>query len=174
MDTRQRPSQPPSSRLQEILSVSELANRFEELSDTDNEYEDMGTVTGPEAANITYINKMTQPIRDSLKTETSITQDQTLEALLPFLEGNENGFPLNSYGLPKLQRERHVAFLTECVGNYPEQYVALDAARPWFVYWSMQGLTALGQDISQFQDRYVQSMTMEYRSLRVVLSCTSI
>jgi protein farnesyltransferase subunit beta len=146
----------PSSRLQEIISDS---NRIEELSDTDNEYpdneyEDIGIVEDQhEAANMEYINNLISPIRDSLETETSITQDETLAVVLPFLEGNPNDFPLNAFGLPKLQREKHAAFLHQALGDYPAQMAAMDAARPWLVYWSLQGLTALGYDISEFQDR---------------------
>ena len=47
------PSQEPSSRLEELLANSA---RIEELSDfeTENEYEDMGTATQEEQANIGY------------------------------------------------------------------------------------------------------------------------
>jgi protein farnesyltransferase subunit beta len=141
----------PTSRLEEILSS---ADRIEELSDTDNEYEDMGVITGPhEMANIEYINSVTQPIRDAFSTKTSEVQDQTLEALLPFLEGNPDDFPLNSHGLPQLQRQKHIEYLKKSLGNFPAQFSALDAARPWLVYWSLQGLTAMGYDITEYQQR---------------------
>lgn len=146
--------QPSSSRLEEILSAPD---RIEELSDSENDYEDMGTITGQhEDANITYINKVTIPVRDTLETETSEVQDETLETVLPFLQGNPNDFQLNTFGLPKLQREKHVAFLKQCLGNYPAQMAAMDAARPWLVYWSLQGLTALGYDISEYRERYAR------------------
>jgi len=142
----------PTSRLEEILSS---ADRIEELSDTDNdEYEDMGAVADQhEMANIEYINSVTQPIRDAFSTKTSEVQDETLEDILPFLEGNPDDFPLNSYGIPHLQRDKHIVYLKKSLGNFPEQFAALDAARPWLVYWALQGLTALGYDISEYQQR---------------------
>src|SRR4051812_44665195 len=98
---------PPSARLEEILGISD---RIEELSDSENEYEDLGTVTEQEQAHMAYVKSVTVPIRDALATETSKVQDQTLEIVLPYLEGNPNGFELNIFGLPKLQREKHVRF----------------------------------------------------------------
>lgn len=144
-------SPPPSSKLQEIIPGSD---RLEELSDTDNEYEDMGTITSEhETANIAYVNSIISPLRDSLVTPSSEVQDETLEIVLPFLEGNPNDFPLNTFGLPKLQKEKHAAFLRQCLGNYPAPMQQMDAARPWLVYWSLQGLTAMGFDISEYRER---------------------
>lgn len=143
-------TQTPTSRLVEILDDS---NRVEELSDSENEYEDMGALAKEELANIAYIESITAPIRDSLETETSQVQDETLQTILPFLEGNPNDFPLNVFGLPKLQREKHIAFLKVALGDYPGQFAMMDASRPWLVYWSLQGLTALGHDISEYRER---------------------
>lgn len=144
-------SRSPTSKLEEILSSPD---RIEELSDTDSEYEDVGYVTGPhDMAHMEYINSVTQPIRDAFSTKTSKVQDETLEELLPYLEGNPADFPLNSFGLPQLQRQKHIAYLKKSLRSFPAQFVALDAARPWLVYWSLQGLTALGYDISEYQQR---------------------
>jgi protein farnesyltransferase subunit beta len=144
--------QPSSSRLEEILSS---ADRVQELSDTsDSDYEDTGIVLDQhETANIAYVNRMAPVIRDDLVTDTSKLEDETLDAVLPFLEGNPNEFPLNVFGLPKLQRKKHIAFLEEGLGKYPSAYTAYDPARPWLVYWSLQGLTALGHDISGYRER---------------------
>lgn len=139
----------PSARLQESLNIS---NRIEELSDaTDSEYEDMGVATAQEEANIAYINRMTIPIVEDLMTATSKLQDKTLTEILPFLEGNPNEFSLNSFGLPQLQREKHIAYLEDVFTDYPEAFLPLDAARPWLVYWGLQGWTALGQDTAPYQ-----------------------
>ncbi|KAH7135729.1 terpenoid cyclases/protein prenyltransferase alpha-alpha toroid [Dendryphion nanum] len=147
---------PPSARLEEILSISD---RIEELSGSenyDNDYEDMGEITGPEEnAHIAFLDSITVPIRDSLVTATSRVQEQTLEDVLPFLEGNPNDFPLNIYGLPMLQREKHVNYLEKVMGDYPAPFAAMDASRPWFVYWSLQGLTALGEDVSSWRERVI-------------------
>ncbi|PSN60944.1 terpenoid cyclases/Protein prenyltransferase [Corynespora cassiicola Philippines] len=153
---------PPASRLEELLSKS----RIQELSDSgvddddDGEYEDMGIASPEEQANIAYVKSVTSPLRDQLETDTSEAQDETLEAVLPFLEGNPNDFPLNPFGLPQLHREKHVAFLKNTLGDYPPGFAAMDAARPWLVYWSLQGLTALGHDISEFRDRVVHTFSL--------------
>ena len=146
-------TQTPSSRLEEILDDSD---RIEELSDTDNEYEDMGTATPEEQANIAYLDSVRIPIRDSYKTETLKVQDETHEIVLPYLEGNPNDFTLNAYGIPKLQRERHAIMLKRIIGDYPPQAAAMDASRPWIVYWGLQSMTALGIDIHPYQKRWVR------------------
>jgi protein farnesyltransferase subunit beta len=145
-------AQAPSSRLEEILDPSE---RIEELSDTDNEYEDMGTATAEEQANIAYLDSVRIPIRDSYETETSRTQDDTHEVILPYLEGNPNDFTLNAYGIPKLQRERHAGMLRKTLSDYPARAAPMDASRPWIVYWGLQSMTALGLDIHPYQKQYV-------------------
>lgn len=147
-----------SSRLEELRASSvryeDLADRrIVELSDSENDYDDMGTATPAEVANITYLESVTIPIIDAYKTETSHTQDETLEVVLPFLQGNPNGFPLNDFGLPQLQRPKHVRFLSQCLGDYPSMMAVMDASRPWLVYWSLAGMSTLGEDISEFQER---------------------
>ncbi|KAF2785622.1 terpenoid cyclases/Protein prenyltransferase [Melanomma pulvis-pyrius CBS 109.77] len=148
----------PSSRLDEILSAED---RVEELSDSENnsEYEDMGPVTEEELANTAYIKSVTSPIRDALQTETSKARDETLEVVLPFLESNPNEFELNIFRLPKLQRAKHVQFLKNALGDYPSQFAMMDAARPWLLYWSLQGLTALSYDISEYQERVIHTFS---------------
>lgn len=150
-------AQAPSSRLEEILDGS---NRIEELSDTsaDSDYEDMGTATTEEQANIAYLNSVRIPIKESYETATSKVQDETHEVILPFLEGNPNDFTLNAYGIPKLQRERHAKIPKKAIGDYPGQFCALDASRPWMVYWGLQSMTALGHDIHPYQKRCAECL----------------
>jgi protein farnesyltransferase subunit beta len=145
-----RPSdQAPSSRLEEIIPGSE---RIEELSDEEleSDYEDMGNATMEEQANIAYLESVRIPIRDSLVTDTSKADDETSKVILPFLEGNPNDFPLNAFGIPSLQRRKHDYFLGGQLEDWPGRAAALDAARPWIIYWSLQGLTALGSDITSY------------------------
>lgn len=142
----------PTPRLQEIISSED---RVEEISDTDDEYEDMGTATLEEQANIAYLESVRIPIRDAYVTDTSEAQDETYKVILPYLEGNPNDFSLNTKGIPKLQRERHVPMLKKMLGDYPSQFAMMDASRPWIMYWCLQGLTALGVDISEYQTRQV-------------------
>lgn len=152
MADSQASSQDPTSRLEELLADSA---RIEELSDSEheNDYEDMGTATLEEQANIAYLESVRIPIRDRLETESSEVQDETLDVVLPYLEGNPNDYPLNIFGIPQLQREKHVAFLKQALGDYPSAFAMLDASRPWLVYWSLQGLSALGHDISEYRER---------------------
>ena len=139
----------PSSRLEEILNDL----RVEEIPDSDDDYEDLGTLTKEEQANMAYLEGVKIPIVDKLKTASSEVQDETLEVVLPFLEGNPNGFPLNAFGIPHLQAEKHIKFLKKALGDYPPPFAMMDASRPWLVYWSLQGLSALGYDISEFRER---------------------
>jgi protein farnesyltransferase subunit beta len=145
-------AQSPSSRLEEIIPGSD---RIEELSDEElgSDYEDMGTATVEEQANIAYLDSVRIPIRDSLVTHTSLVDDETSRIILPYLEGNPNDFTLNAYGIPKLQRERHAGMLKNIIEDYPAQAAAMDASRPWIVYWALQSMTALGIDISTYQKR---------------------
>lgn len=147
-----QPTQAPSARLEEILDD---ADRIQELSDSENEYEDMGTATQEEQLNIAYLESVRIPVQDTFKTASSEVQDETLEVVLPFLESNPNDFPLNLFGLPRLQRAKHIAFLKMALGDLPSQFAMMDASRPWLVYWSLQGLVTLGVDISSYRERYV-------------------
>jgi protein farnesyltransferase subunit beta len=137
----------PSSRLEQYLNDK---LRIQELPDSDHEYEDLSQ---HEEAHMAYLESVRIPIEDSFKTDSSEVQDETLEAVLPFLEGNPNDFPLNEFGIPHLQKEKHVKFLKKALGDYPAPYAMMDASRPWLVYWSLQGLSALGYDISEYRER---------------------
>jgi protein farnesyltransferase subunit beta len=154
-------AQAPSSRLEEILDGSD---RVEELSDSDlaSEYENMGTATAEEEANITYLESVRIPIRDSYETKTSEEQDKTYDTILPFLEGNPNHFSLNTHGIPKLQRDTHAKWLGGVLTDYPAQFAMMDASRPWIVYWGLQSMTALGLDIHPLQKKYVRSLILAH------------
>lgn len=151
-------AQSPSSRLEEVLDGS---HRIEELSDTDpdSEYETMGTATVEEEANIAYLESVRIPIRDSYETKTSEEHSKTYDAISPFLEGNPFEFSLNTYGIPKLQRETHANWLEGVLTDYPARFAMMDASRPWIVYWGLQSMTALGLDIHPLQKKYVQAST---------------
>jgi hypothetical protein len=89
--------------------------------------------------------------------KTQRLQDETVEECLPGLTGqltDENG-PYNAACLPRLKREEHAEFLREGLEEYPTGWTALDASRPWAVYWAFTGLSTLGEDISEYEDRYV-------------------
>lgn len=143
---------PPSSRLEEILDEN---LRIQELTNSDDEYEDIAPLTKEEEANMSYLESVKIPIVDELKTDSSEVQDEAFEAVMPFLEGNPNNFPLNIFGLPQLQRQKHVTYLKKALGDYPAPFALMDASRPWLVYWSLQGLSALGYDFSELRERCV-------------------
>lgn len=103
------------------------------------------------------------PIRDALETETSEAQDETFDLCLPLLSVSVEGAELELAGqaegtvyareLPRLERQRHVAFLEGALGTLPSAFVAVDASRPWLFYWTLTGLQLLGQDVSSYRAR---------------------
>ncbi|KAJ5136798.1 hypothetical protein N7448_005352 [Penicillium atrosanguineum] len=100
------------------------------------------------------------PIRDPLVTESIDLQDATLEKCLPFLKGihsNQKG-PFNACGVPALQRDDHVAYLYDALEDYPAGFVAMDASRPWMVYWALAGLSLLGEDITRVRQRVIETL----------------
>lgn len=95
------------------------------------------------------------PIRDPLVTETIELQDATLEKCLTFLKGlhiSQKG-TFNASGVPALERDSHVAYLYDSLEDYPAGFVAMDASRPWMVYWALAGLTLLEEDPTRFRER---------------------
>lgn len=94
-------------------------------------------------------------IHDPLMTETSDLQEQTLEKCLPFLQGNQKSQrePFSRHGVPALGRDDHIGFLYDSLEEYPDDFVALDASRPWMCYWALAGLSLLGEDVSKFRQR---------------------
>lgn len=95
---------------------------------------------------------------DSLETQTSVLQSDTLKECLPLLKGVEgparNPFDFNEFGLPSLEKEDHIQFLLENLEEFPAPFVGIDASRPWMVYWALLALSLLGQDVSSFRSRY--------------------
>ncbi|EYE99877.1 CAAX farnesyltransferase subunit beta RAM1 [Aspergillus ruber CBS 135680] len=100
-------------------------------------------------------------IHDPLTTETSELQEQTLEKCLPFLQGNQKSQrePFSRHGVPALGRDDHIGFLYDSLEEYPDDFVALDASRPWMCYWALAGLSLLGEDVSKFRQRVIATFT---------------
>ena len=104
--------------------------------------------------NVPSIFKSLPPIKDPLTTETSISQDETIQECLPFLAGEGRSlFDLNHHGIPGLEREKHIEYLHERLGELPAGFVAFDAARPWLIYWTLTGLCLLGENVDQYRSR---------------------
>ncbi|MCJ1280836.1 CAAX farnesyltransferase (FTase) subunit beta [Xylographa opegraphella] len=100
-------------------------------------------------------------IQDSLATETSISQEETVHVCLPYLTGTDDTQDLSKLGLPHLEREKHIKFLQASLEALPSNFVAYDASRPWIVYWALNGLTLLGSDISHVIDTFSASQNAD-------------
>ncbi|THC89166.1 hypothetical protein EYZ11_011383 [Aspergillus tanneri] len=99
-------------------------------------------------------------VQDSLLTETTKLQNETVDKCLPFLRGSQTSQneTLNRFGLPALKRDEHIAFLYDSLEDYPGSFVGLDASRPWLIYWALTGLTLLGEDASKFRYRVTSTL----------------
>ncbi|KAK3905205.1 terpenoid cyclases/protein prenyltransferase alpha-alpha toroid [Staphylotrichum tortipilum] len=97
------------------------------------------------------------PVRDPLVTGTSQAQDGTVEACLPFLDGEDDAVAYNEHGVPGLDRERHIRFLHQSLGRLPGRFVAADASRPWFLYWCLSAMAMLGEDVTSYREAVIQT-----------------
>ncbi|CAG8046150.1 unnamed protein product [Penicillium salamii] len=103
----------------------------------------------------------TQPpaIIDPLITETTDLHNATRDKCLPFLKGTHSSqADLNQHGVPALKRDLHVGYLYDSLEDYPSGFVAMDASRPWMVYWGLAGLAMLGEDTSRFRERVIATL----------------
>jgi len=83
-------------------------------------------------------------LRDLHSTPTQIEQDAVVSRVLPLL----------SAPLPRLDRKHHIEFLERAFEEkLPSYMTALDASRPWIVYWCITGLSLLGVDVSVYRER---------------------
>jgi len=64
--------------------------------------------------------------------------------------------PALSQPTPPLNKDNHVAFLTHLglMPLLPRPFVALDASRPWMMYWALCALKILGEDITPHRQRF--------------------
>jgi len=98
------------------------------------------------------------PIRDLLNTQTLQIQEETIQECLPFLTGMKQGLVYNDHGVPNLDRKRHIQFLHKSLKQLPAPYVAADASRPWMFYWALAGLATMGEDISEYGQRLIDTV----------------
>ncbi|CAF9922067.1 CAAX farnesyltransferase (FTase) subunit beta [Imshaugia aleurites] len=92
------------------------------------------------------------PIRDPLVTDTSLAQDEILRQCLPFHAGT---FDRTPQGIPRLNQDEHVDFLSDAIQN--AKHIPYDPLRPWVVYWSLTGLSVLGEDLKRWRDRVLET-----------------
>ncbi|KAI1337033.1 terpenoid cyclases/Protein prenyltransferase [Xylariaceae sp. FL0016] len=97
------------------------------------------------------------PVRDSKFTSTSYLQDETIDECRPYLAAEIPGLAYNHYGVPHLDRQRHIRFLQRNLGNLPSPFIAADASRPWFFYWCLNGMSLLGADVSSYRGALVET-----------------
>lgn len=97
------------------------------------------------------------PIQDRLATDTSRLQRGTVEKLLPYLGGRQDGLDYNDHGVPHLDRKRHANFIRKHLAGLPSAFIAADASRPWFLCWCLNALCLLGEDISQYDKGLVET-----------------
>lgn len=96
------------------------------------------------------------PIQDSLHTATSIVQDETVDECLPYLTAAVPDV-YNEHGLPHIHRRKHVAFLRKQLHPTPGLYYVVDASRPWWLYWCLNSLYVMGEDVSEFRDSLIET-----------------
>jgi protein farnesyltransferase subunit beta len=100
-----------------------------------------------------------------LVTPTSQEQDKTVDDCLGWLRGETDKLKpadFNSHGIPGLRRAKHIKFLHGGLKKLPSGFVALDASRPWLVYWSLNSLSLLGFDLDteyilEYKSRWAHS-----------------
>ncbi|KAI7221384.1 terpenoid cyclases/Protein prenyltransferase [Hortaea werneckii] len=92
-------------------------------------------------------------------TETTQSQQKTTAECLPHLTLKDTqNLPQNIHGLPHLRRKAHADFLRTSLGPLPAPFAAMDASRPWLFYWTMAGLTSLGEDVSAYKQRLMETV----------------
>ena len=165
----------PEDTLSQLLNQS----RIEELPSDDDGFEDVDSDEDSDQSNgIPFPGKHLRPKRrskkrlppwlrqasyglfhDDLVTTTSEAQDKVTRECLPHLTGEDTqGLELNSYGLPLLRRKQHASFLHAQLQRLPAPYVAIDSSRPWFFYWSLCGLSTLGEEVSHYRERLIETL----------------
>lgn len=96
---------------------------------------------------------------ETLETKTSTTQQETTDQCLPLLlDPSTLKLPLNSHNIPHLHRTAHATFLKNALNPLPAGYVVVDASRPWLFYWTLAGLSFLGQDVSSYHTPLINTL----------------
>lgn len=98
-------------------------------------------------------------VRDNYQTETSEVQDDTVSACLPHLYDPKFSADetYNEFGLPHLDRKRHIAFLAKSLGQLPGVFLGYDASRPWLLFWCLNGLYLMGADVEPYRQRLIDT-----------------
>lgn len=168
--------QSPADKLEELLRdsarIEELSSAHSEDEDEEEEEEDISDSSNDTGSHVhgwlpSKLDKNTPAlfahpaiIHDHLKTKTSDANEAVMQSCLELLTGKEQTIiELNSHGIPHLQRQKHIKFLKGVLGKYPPPYQVMDASRPWLLYWALAGLASLGEDVSHYRRRTMQTFT---------------
>lgn len=166
---KEDPEDSLDERLQNQARIEEL------VSDGDDAFEDEDENGASDDSGIPFPGKPSKRQRkmppwlqqatinlfhDELVTTTSEAQQKVTAECLPLLTEEDTGiFSLNTYGLPHLRRDQHASFLRAQLERLPAQYQVIDASRPWLFYWTMAGLSFLGQDVSSYRDQLIATVS---------------
>ena len=150
------------ARIEELPSDDEDPT-FEDVNSSDSGPPFPGKISTKSRLSSTlppWLQKATLNLfHDDLVTVTSEAQDKVKAECLPLLTlADTKGLPLNPYGIPALRREAHKKFLLKQLDRLPAPYAVMDASRPWIFYWTMAGLSFLGDDVSGFRRRLVDTV----------------
>ncbi|KAK6533199.1 CAAX farnesyltransferase (FTase) subunit beta [Arthrobotrys megalospora] len=89
-------------------------------------------------------------ILDDLKTETSQKQLSTARNIMRSVD---------QATLPSLDKATHIEFLLNPLDEgLSGGFVGLDASRPWLLYWCINALSALGEDVGVYNERVISSL----------------
>lgn len=99
-----------------------------------------------------WLHQQFQIFDDDAPTESSELQAETEEECLPFLQGEMLPGEIDA-AVTSLRKEDHARFLRQSLGQLPAGFAALDASRPWMLYWCLTGLSVLGSDVHPYRER---------------------
>lgn len=97
--------------------------------------------------------------KDSLITQTSEDQDEVEKACASMY----NWIRSNYDSAPSLAFEKHILYLRNMLEPLPARFVSLDASKPWMIYWTVNALALLGNDISDL-GKSIQDTIMMYQN----------
>ena len=87
-------------------------------------------------------------IDDELETQSSVLIQDAAETCIPLIQS-----PLP--GVLDLARDKHLNSLHSLLADgLPAGYTALDASKPWLLYWALMALSLLGYEGSAYTHRY--------------------
>lgn len=131
-------------------------------SDVDEEFiddlSDMGIEGIETNSTVPELFTASPPVRDTLPTATSYAQDATVRECVPLLAATDSDIDHNAHRVPSLLRDNHIKFLQKQLGRFPAPYVAADASRPWFLYWSLNALALLGYDTAVYREDLIKTV----------------